>query len=150
MKNIRVFLSENFQFLEVQFSMYLNRHVFIMQRLFKNTFCKQLRPTFISERGIWSMSALRAIALAIYTNLNLTDSSSFKFLETGIKCKQYLLTNDLHLNTKCDADNNPTPSLEKCYMCLTLCDFNRRKDSESAIKWLIMRKRTELILMRVY
>ena len=31
MKIIRVFLSENFQFLEVKFSMYLNRRVFVMQ-----------------------------------------------------------------------------------------------------------------------
>ena len=30
MKNIRVFLSENFQFLEVKFSIYLNRCVFVM------------------------------------------------------------------------------------------------------------------------
>ena len=30
MKNIRVFLSENFQFLEVKFSIYLNRRVFVM------------------------------------------------------------------------------------------------------------------------
>ena len=30
MKNIRVFLLENFQFLEVKFSIYLNRHVFVM------------------------------------------------------------------------------------------------------------------------
>ena len=30
MKNIRVFLTENYQFLEVKFSMYLNRRVFIM------------------------------------------------------------------------------------------------------------------------
>ena len=30
MKNIRVFLSENFQFLEVKFSIYLNRSVFVM------------------------------------------------------------------------------------------------------------------------
>ena len=27
------FLSENFQFLEVKFSMYLNRHVFIMRHI---------------------------------------------------------------------------------------------------------------------
>ena len=32
MKNIRVFLSENFQFWEVKFSIYLNRHVFVMFR----------------------------------------------------------------------------------------------------------------------
>ena len=30
MKNIRVFISENFQFFEVKFSIYLNRCVFIM------------------------------------------------------------------------------------------------------------------------
>ena len=30
MKNIRVFLSENFQFLEVKLSIYLNRRVFVM------------------------------------------------------------------------------------------------------------------------
>ena len=30
MKNIRVFLSENFQFLEVKFSIYLNRLVLVM------------------------------------------------------------------------------------------------------------------------
>ena len=30
MKNIRVFLSGNFQFLEVKFSVYLNRRIFIM------------------------------------------------------------------------------------------------------------------------
>ena len=32
MKNIRVFLSENVQFLEVKFSIYLNRCVFVMYR----------------------------------------------------------------------------------------------------------------------
>ena len=30
MKNIGFFLSENFQFLEVNFSIYLNRRVFVM------------------------------------------------------------------------------------------------------------------------
>ena len=30
MKNIRIFLSENFQFLEVKLSIYLNRRVFVM------------------------------------------------------------------------------------------------------------------------
>ena len=33
MKNIRV-LSENFQFLEVKFSIYLNRHVYVMDHDF--------------------------------------------------------------------------------------------------------------------
>ena len=30
MKNIRIYLSENFHFLVVKFSVYLNRHVFVM------------------------------------------------------------------------------------------------------------------------
>ena len=30
MKNIRIFLPENFHFLVVKFSIYLNRHVFVM------------------------------------------------------------------------------------------------------------------------
>ena len=33
LKNIREFLSVNFQFLEVKFTIYLNRHVFIMSRI---------------------------------------------------------------------------------------------------------------------
>ena len=33
MKNIGVFVSENFQFLEVKFSIHLNRSVFVMHRL---------------------------------------------------------------------------------------------------------------------
>ena len=33
MKNIRLFLSENFHFLVVKFSVYLNRHVFVMSNL---------------------------------------------------------------------------------------------------------------------
>ena len=32
MKNIRDFLSENFQFLEVKFSTYFNRRVFVMSK----------------------------------------------------------------------------------------------------------------------
>ena len=35
MKNIRTFLSENFQFLVVKFSLYLNSHVFVIKLLVK-------------------------------------------------------------------------------------------------------------------
>ena len=34
MKNIRVFYLKIFHFLEVKFSIYLNRHVFVMQKVF--------------------------------------------------------------------------------------------------------------------
>ena len=38
MKNIGVFVSEKFQFLEVKFSIYLNRRVFVMSSInVKNT-----------------------------------------------------------------------------------------------------------------
>ena len=33
MKNIRFFLFENFQFLKVKFSIYLNRRVFVMREI---------------------------------------------------------------------------------------------------------------------
>ena len=35
-KNIRVFLSENFQFLDVKFSIYLNRRVFVMNSAYRS------------------------------------------------------------------------------------------------------------------
>ena len=34
MKNIRIFLSENSPFLAVKYSIYLNRHVFVMSLIF--------------------------------------------------------------------------------------------------------------------
>ena len=47
MKNIRDFLSENFQFLEVEISIYLNRRVFVMH----------LIGDFYHECGAWAYSA---------------------------------------------------------------------------------------------
>ena len=46
MKNIRIFVSENFQFLEVKVSIYLNRRVFVMQ------FCQifSTLPVSISDK----------------------------------------------------------------------------------------------------
>ena len=37
MKNIRVFLSEIFQFLRLNFSIYLNRRVFVMKRKYERS-----------------------------------------------------------------------------------------------------------------
>ena len=48
MKNIKSFLSENFQFLEVKFSIYLNRRFFVMPRDSHKTlmcFIKQLKSS---------------------------------------------------------------------------------------------------------
>ena len=45
MKNIRFYLSENFQFLEVKFSVYLNKRVFVMQTSLLLTCMKSLNKT---------------------------------------------------------------------------------------------------------
>ena len=49
MKNLRFVLSENFQFLEVKFSIYLNRRVFIMSLYFMRSMFS--RATFIDFIG---------------------------------------------------------------------------------------------------
>ena len=41
MKNIRLFLSENFHFLVVKFSVYLNRRVFVMCRIYSTYLDRQ-------------------------------------------------------------------------------------------------------------
>ena len=48
MKNIRVFLSENFQFLQVKFSLYLNRRIFVM---FSDTTTQMIHSFFFSENS---------------------------------------------------------------------------------------------------
>ena len=42
-KTYRSFSSENIQFLEVKFSIYLNRHVFVMPRKNKNKSCTMMK-----------------------------------------------------------------------------------------------------------
>ena len=46
MKNIRIFLSENFPFLCVKFSISLNTHVFILLKQFKRISIKCLSTLF--------------------------------------------------------------------------------------------------------
>ena len=50
MKNIRVFLSENFQFLEVKFSIYLDRCVFVMLRPLQVTYTSVVEMGTLSEQ----------------------------------------------------------------------------------------------------
>ena len=52
MKNIRIFLSENFLFLFVKFSMYLNRRVFVMEQHCLQLICfclHEMAEPFISN-----------------------------------------------------------------------------------------------------
>ena len=53
MRNIRFFLSENFQFLVVQFSVYLNRHVFVMD-ISRNGLTKRIiiQPMDVHSRHV--------------------------------------------------------------------------------------------------
>ena len=51
MKNIRIFLSENVHFLVVKFSVYLNRHVFVM------TCCAQLNSILYTLPGYYYMKS---------------------------------------------------------------------------------------------
>ena len=53
MKNIRVFLSENFQFLEVKFSIYLNSRVFVMKRF---VITDHIRPFVFSMLVLYSQT----------------------------------------------------------------------------------------------
>ena len=65
MKNIRVFLSENLQFLEVKFSTCLNRRVFEML-LFGNAYVLRLRVKSHS----WAFEILVCIVLYLGTVLS--------------------------------------------------------------------------------
>ena len=64
MKNIRVFLSENFQILEVKFSVYLNRRVFAMtcitdpKPLRKMGLLYTEKKVLLSQRGINNLTEL--------------------------------------------------------------------------------------------
>ena len=46
MKNIRIFLPENFHVLVVKFSVYLNRHVFVMYSLSAEQICSRRHSKF--------------------------------------------------------------------------------------------------------
>ena len=51
MKNIS-FLSENYQFLMVKFSIYLNRRVFVMMSIFQNLPLLKFLPSMLSSISI--------------------------------------------------------------------------------------------------
>ena len=63
MKNIKKNLSENFHFLVVKFSVYLNRRGFVMQNRY---ICKQCRSRWDGSRAMSSRSTLFAILFLIF------------------------------------------------------------------------------------
>ena len=75
MKNIRVFLSENFQFLEVKFSIYSNRRVFVM---------RNYESLMADRQYIERIHAATHTSLFINLNLSLpviTKTRLFKYTE---------------------------------------------------------------------
>ena len=69
MKNIKVFLSENVQFLEVKFSIYLNRRVFVMyqarQLYMAVTVSGSLQCLMSLKPGVVPLVVLGQVKLAI-------------------------------------------------------------------------------------
>ena len=61
MKNIRVFLSKTFQFLEVKFSIYLNRRVFVMKMILPIVFALETK-----EVSKWLREVSRLASLQYY------------------------------------------------------------------------------------
>ena len=68
MKKYQRFLSENFQFLEVKFSIYLNRHVFVMDFIC-GFFCHYLFLLSLSFVA-WGRPCLVIVAFARFLYLN--------------------------------------------------------------------------------
>ena len=65
MKKYQSFLSENVQFLEVKFSTYLNRHVFVM----------------ICKHGMWLFVPYLSLILEQLNSLPLGKTHLFKYIE---------------------------------------------------------------------
>ena len=65
MKNVRVFLSENFQFLEVKFSIYLNRRVFVM------IFCSTSKWRFTAQQTLLRSCRASQLTSDLFTILYL-------------------------------------------------------------------------------
>ena len=89
MKNIRVFLSENFQFLEVQFSIYLNRRVFVMagQTVYSTSKYQRHRPISLHKSGL-SESLLSAYTMYQEDIFTISKNIEYHFVlyisDTGV------------------------------------------------------------------
>ena len=92
MKSIRVFLSENVQFLEVKFSIYLNRRVFVMYFVFSKV---SYSPSEMHEHP-HNESTVQDCAAAQY-QVSIPDSFFFFFFQTP-RCQ---VLNKLHENAFC-------------------------------------------------
>ena len=76
MKNIRIFLSENFQFLVVKFLVYLNRHIFIMVMHILVVWRSGYMLIFKSLSSIMRMSAVH-VQTNMYRPIRRTGHSLF-------------------------------------------------------------------------
>ena len=92
MKNIRIFLSENFHFLEMKFSIYLNMRVFVMSlpRLSLNLFLSISLPVNVSKYCLvcgkqcrrYTASVRRCLASALFATYQAILSAS----ELDLRC----------------------------------------------------------------
>ena len=80
MKHIRVFLAENFHFLVVKFSVYLNRHVFVMVILYRiiSSESTQRCPfenffSYIISKNILEKEFTRGITYFLFLTKNLPN-----------------------------------------------------------------------------
>ena len=88
MKNIRIFLSENFQFLEVKLSMYMNRRVFEMYYIIQPMRDSGLScNTFSCALEFWNRTDFLSTKA-----LNETDSNAmYSKLKTHLSCTKIQL-----------------------------------------------------------
>ena len=89
MKHIRIFLSEHFYFLVVKFSVYLNRHFFVMMvRLVRLGVCKMYLRVYVTKQSpakCPSMQDSSVLCLRILFDLGLTSLSTiFQSYRDGV------------------------------------------------------------------
>ena len=93
MKNITVFVSENFKFLEEKFSIYLNRHVFVMsiksqpQRLSQMHVRLVIRRSPVLSHWVWQQCCVdidHKIFSTVILSLQLIQEGQWQFL--GKEC----------------------------------------------------------------
>ena len=89
MKNIRFFLSEQFQFLEAKFSIYMNRCVFVMKRSF--WYQTKHRRNENSSLDLTQSVELGSATLHTYFNLILTRIPFFSQLKWDQRTRKYFL-----------------------------------------------------------
>ena len=136
MKNIRIFLSENFQFLEVKFSLYLNRCVFIM-----DICLNWLSDTILTYWKHVSLEVLNTICYCIIFWLPVSPPHEQMYCASQLSLQQILSLNRVSVERGL---TSPKPSLSSLTLTtlwansaenkLIICSqvfFSRKQDNIS-------------------